>query len=61
MFVGKRRRNVSDRNSTTDLKTKYVHFFFLLLPELEPDVERQTESFADSAAPGQVTVKRFSG
>lgn len=29
-FVGKRRRNAPDRDSslTTDLQTKYVHFFF---------------------------------
>lgn len=32
----------------------------LLLPELWPDVERQTESFADTVEPGQVRVEHFS-
>lgn len=38
-----------------------MYTFCFLLPVLEPDVERQAESIADTVAPGQVTVKRFSG
>lgn len=36
-------------------QSKYLQVFLL------PDMERQTESIADTVAPGQVTVKRFSG
>lgn len=61
-YVGKRRRNASDSRLTPHLQTKYVLvFLFCFFNSLMPDVERQTESIADTVAPGQVTVKRFSG